>query len=461
MAPTAWRGALPITYRLGVGPATVHLKLEFDFSQKPIYDVIATLKGRERPDEWVIRGNHHDAWVNGAEDPVSGLVAMLAEAEAVAALAKSGWTPRRTIVYAAWDGEEPGLLGSTEWVETHATELQQKAVVYINSDGNGRGFLGAGGSHGLERFVNEVASAVTDPQTSVSVGERARALAISRARTADDRKEARDRPGISIGALGSGSDYTPFIQHLGIASLSIGFGGEDNGGSYHSVYDTITHYERFGDPGFAYAPVLAKVGGRAVLRLADAAWLPIAARPLADTVDTYVKEVDKLAGAEREKIADRNQRIREKTDVLAADPKETYVAAASEPPVPFLNLAPLQNASAKLKAAADKFDQAVADPKNLARIAAPDTGARLDAELRTIDMAFTSGAGLPRRPWFKHQIYAPGYYTGYGVKTLPGVREAIEQHAWSEAEAQAAVTAEAIGRAVDVLDRATAIVAGP
>jgi N-acetylated-alpha-linked acidic dipeptidase len=461
MAPTAWRGALPITYRLGVGPATVHLKLEFDFSQKPIYDVIATLKGRERPDEWVIRGNHHDAWVNGAEDPVSGLVAMLAEAEAVAALAKSGWTPRRTIVYAAWDGEEPGLLGSTEWVETHATELQQKAVVYINSDGNGRGFLGAGGSHGLERFVNEVASAVTDPQTSVSVGERARALAISRARTADDRKEARDRPGISIGALGSGSDYTPFIQHLGIASLSIGFGGEDNGGSYHSVYDTITHYERFGDPGFAYAPVLAKVGGRAVLRLADAAWLPIAARPLADTVDTYVKEVDKLAGTEREKIADRNQRIREKTDVLAADPKETYVAAASEPPVPFLNLAPLQNASAKLKAAADKFDQAVADPKNLARIAAPDTGARLDAELRTIDMAFTSGAGLPRRPWFKHQIYAPGYYTGYGVKTLPGVREAIEQHAWSEAEAQAAVTAEAIGRAVDVLDRATAIVAGP
>ena len=461
MAPTAWRGALPITYRLGVGPATVHLKLEFDFSQKPIYDVIATLKGRERPDEWVIRGNHHDAWVNGAEDPVSGLVAMLAEAEAVAALAKSGWTPRRTIVYAAWDGEEPGLLGSTEWVETHATELQQKAVVYINSDGNGRGFLGAGGSHGLERFVNEVASAVTDPQTSVSVGERARALAISRARTADDRKEARDRPGISIGALGSGSDYTPFIQHLGIASLSIGFGGEDNGGSYHSVYDTITHYERFGDPGFAYAPVLAKVGGRAVLRLADAAWLPIAARPLADTVDTYVKEVDKLAGTEREKIADRNQRVREKTDVLAADPKETYVAAASEPPVPFLNLAPLQNASAKLKAAADKFDQAVADPKNLARIAAPDTGARLDAELRTIDMAFTSGAGLPRRPWFKHQIYAPGYYTGYGVKTLPGVREAIEQHAWSEAEAQAAVTAEAIGRAVDVLDRATAIVAGP
>jgi N-acetylated-alpha-linked acidic dipeptidase len=461
VAPTAWRGALPMTYHLGAGPATVHLKLDFDFSQKPIYDVIATLKGRERPDEWVIRGNHHDAWVNGAEDPVSGLVAMLAEAEAVAALAKSGWTPRRTIVYAAWDGEEPGLLGSTEWVETHATELQQKAVVYINSDGNGRGFLGVGGSHGLERFVNELASAVTDPQTNVTVGERARALAISHARTADDRKEARDQAGIAIGALGSGSDYTPFIQHLGIASLSIGVGGEDNGGSYHSIYDSITHYEQFGDPGFAYAPVLAKVGGRAVLRLADAAWLPIAARPLADTVDKYVQEVNKLAATERDKVADRNQRIREKTDVLAADPKETYVAPASEAPVPFLNLTPLQNASAKLKAAADRFDQAIANSKNLARIAAPDTGARLDAELRAIDLAFTSSAGLPRRPWFKHQIYAPGYYTGYGVKTLPGVREAIEQHAWSEAEAQAAVTAEAIGRAADVLDRATAIVAGP
>jgi N-acetylated-alpha-linked acidic dipeptidase len=461
MAPAEWRGALPIAYHLGAGPATVHLKLDFDFSQKPLYDVIATLKGRERPDQWVIRGNHHDAWVNGAEDPVSGLVAMLAEAEAVGALAKNGWTPRRTIVYAAWDGEEPGLMGSTEWVDTHAAELQQKAVAYINSDGNGRGFLGASGSHGLERFVNEVASAVTDPQTNVSVGERARARAISRAHTTEDRKEARDHAGIAIDALGSGSDYTPFIQHLGIASISIGFGGEDKGGSYHSIYDSITHYERFGDPGFAYAPVLAKVGGRAVLRIADAAWLPIAARPLADTVDKYVQEVSKLTVTERDKVADRNQRIREKTDALAADPKETYVAPASEAPVPFLNLTPLMNASAKLKAAADKFDQAMASPKNLARIAAPDTGARLDAELRAIDIAFTSSAGLPRRPWFKHQIYAPGYYTGYGVKTLPGVREAIEHHAWTEAEAQAAVTAEAIGRAADVLDRATAIVAGP
>src|SRR4029079_2213946 len=221
------------------------------------------------------------------------------------------------------------------------------------------------------------------------------------------------------------------------------------------------HYERFGDPGFAYAPVLAKVGGRALLRLADAAWLPIAARPLAETVDKYVQEVTKLTGTERDKVADRNQRIREKTDALAADPTETYVAPSPEPPVPFLNLTPLQNASAKLKAAADKFDQAIADSKNLARIAAPGTGARLDAELRTIDAAFTSSAGLPRRPWFKHQIYAPGYYSGYGVKTLPGVREAIEQHAWSEAEAEAVVTAEAIGRAADVLDRATAIVAGP
>jgi N-acetylated-alpha-linked acidic dipeptidase len=460
MAPTAWRGALPFPYHLGPGPATVHLKLDFDFSQKPIYDVIATLKGRERPDEWVIRGNHHDAWVNGAEDPVSGLVAMLVEAEAVGALARNGWVPRRTIVYAAWDGEEPGLLGSTEWAETHAAELQQKAVAYINSDGNGRGFLAAAGSHGLERFVNEVASAVTDPQTKVSVGERARALAISRAKTAEDRKEARDHAGIAIGALGSGSDYTPFLQHLGIPSLDVGFTGEDQGGSYHSIFDSIAHYERFGDPGFAYAPVLAKVGGRVVLRLADAAWLPVVARPLAETVDKYVQEVTKLNTSERDKIADRNLRVRERTDVLAADPKETYVPPAPEPPVPFLNLTPLQNASARLRTSADKFDQAVADPKNLARMAAPDTGARLDVELRTIDIAFTSDAGLPRRKWFKHQIYAPGYYTGYGVKTLPGVREAIEQHAWPEAEAQAVATGDAIARAADVLDRATAIVTG-
>ena len=306
----------------------MHLKLEFDFAQKPIYDVIATLAGRERPDQWVIRGNHHDAWVNGAADPVSGLVAMLAEAQAVGTLAKAGWRPRRTIVYAAWDGEEQGLLGSTEWVESHAEELGRKAVAYINTDGYGRGFLDAGGSHGLERLVNEAARGVNDPETSVSVAARARAVAILGADSADKRREIRARGDLAIEALGSGSDFTPFLQHLGIPTLNIGFGGEDAGGEYHSIYDSIAHYERFKDPGFVYGPVLAQFGGRLVLRLAEAQYLPIVAAPLAETIDGYVKELVKLGDTEREKIDEENQRLKDRTYQLAADPTEGERAAA-------------------------------------------------------------------------------------------------------------------------------------
>jgi N-acetylated-alpha-linked acidic dipeptidase len=460
VAPERWRGALPLTYHLGPGPATVRLKLAFDFSQKPIYDVIATLTGRERPDQWIIRGNHHDAWVNGAEDPTSGMVAMLAEARAVGTLAQAGWRPKRTIVYAAWDGEEPGLLGSTEWVETHADALRKKAVAYINSDGNGRGFLGIGGSHSLETFINEVARDATDPQTNVSVRERARALAIVRAASDDDRREARDRGNLRIAALGSGSDYTPFLQHLGVASLNIGFDGEDSGGSYHSIYDSIAHYERFGDPGFAYGAALARVGGVATLRLAEASWVPMTAKPLAETVGRYVQEVTKLAETERSSIEEQNRKVRERSWQLAADPTETFVAPALKPEAPYLNLSPLLNASAKLTAAAEKFDAAVVDAKNQSRLGSADTAQRLDAELQTLEPSLTHDAGLPRRPWFVHMIYAPGFYTGYGVKTLPGVREAIEQHAWPEAEAQAVQAASAITRAASVLDRATAIVTG-
>src|SRR5258707_410035 len=224
VAPEAWRGALPLTYHLGPGPTKVHLKLAFNWNQVPAYDVIARLRGAERPDEWIVRGNHHDAWVNGANDPISGLVPLLAEAKAIGELHRRGWTPKRTLVFAAWDGEEPGLLGSTEWAEAHADELRQKAAVYINTDGNGRGFLGVGGSHTLERFINEVARDVVDPQTKVSVAERWRARLVMDAKP-EDRKEARDRRDLRISALGSGSDFTPFLQHLGIASLNLGYGG--------------------------------------------------------------------------------------------------------------------------------------------------------------------------------------------------------------------------------------------
>ncbi len=460
VAPEKWRGALPLTYHLGPGPATVRLKLVFDFSQKPIYNVIATLTGSERPDQWVIRGNHHDAWVNGADDPTSGMIALLAEARAVGTLAQAGWRPKRTIIYAAWDGEEPGLLGSTEWVETHADDLRKKAVVYINSDANGRGFLSMGGSHGLETFVNEVARDAIDPQTKVSVRERARARAIVHAASDDDRREARDRSNLRIAALGSGSDYTPFLQHLGVASLSIGFGGEDEGGEYHSIYDSIAHYERFGDPGFAYGDALAKVGGMTTLRLAQASWLPMTAKPLAETVARYVQEVTKLADTERASIQEQNRKVRERSWQLAADPTETFVPPPIKPEAPYLNLAPLLNASATLTAAAEKFDAAIANA-NQSRLASADIAQKLDAELQKLERSLTDEKGLPRRPWFVHTIYAPGFYTGYGVKTLPGVREAIEHHTWPEAEQQAVQAASAIARAASVLDRAAAVVNAP
>jgi N-acetylated-alpha-linked acidic dipeptidase len=457
MAPEDWRGALPISYHLGPGPATVHLKLEFDWKIVPAYDVIAKLRGTERPDEWIIRGNHHDAWVNGADDPISGLVAEMEEARAVGELAKSGWKPKRTIVYAAWDGEEPGLLGSTEWVETHTDLLKRNAAVYINSDTNGRGFLGVSGSHTLEKFINEVARDVPDPERKVSVLERSRALRLVRG-SADDRKEARERADLRIGALGSGSDYTSFIDHLGIASLNIGYGGEDGGGSYHSVYDSFVHYTRFGDPNFDYGIALAQTGGRAVLRLATADVLPLSFNNFSDAVGKYLKEVTKLLDDMREETETRNRQISEHTLEVIADPTLTFVVPKMESPVPKLNFAPLESSLARLKETARAYDAAMAEAAKAGRALPAEAQKSLDEALIQTERAMTREQGLPRRPWFKHQIYAPGFYTGYGVKTLPGVREAIEQRNWKEAGEQVNVVAETINNLSAGIDRATNIV---
>src|SRR4051794_11589464 len=266
MAPPDWRGALPISYHLGPGPSRVHLALEFNWNMVPAYDVIARMTGSQYPDEWIMRGNHHDAWVNGANDPLSGQVAQLEEAKAIGELAKSGWRPKRTIQFAAWDGEEEGLIGSTEWAETHADELRAKGVAYINSDTNSRGFLDAGGSHTLEKLMTQVARDVNDPERNVSVLARLRAREATLAKNAEDRKEAREHELIRLDALGSGSDYTPFLQHTGVAAMNIGYGGEGGGGSYHSVYDSFDHYTRFGDPNFDYGIAQAKTTGRLVLQ---------------------------------------------------------------------------------------------------------------------------------------------------------------------------------------------------
>ena len=454
VAPEAWRGALPLTYHLGPGPAKVHLKLAFNWNQVPAYDVIARLAGAERPDEWIVRGNHHDAWVNGANDPISGLVPLLAEAKAIGELHKGGWTPKRTIVFAAWDGEEPGLLGSTEWVEAHADELRSKAAVYINTDSNGRGFLGVGGSHTLERFINEVARDVVDPQTKVSVAERWRARLVLDAK-ADDRKDVRDRGDLRISALGSGSDYTPFLQHLGIASLNIGYGGEDDGGEYHSIYDSFDLFTRFKDPTFEYGIALAQTVGRAELRLAEADVLPFEFTAFADTLGRYVTEVGKLADEMRDETEEVNRRLRDRTYQIAADPKQVELPPSPRPPVPYISLAPLQNAKARVDESAKAFDAAW---KARTTSLPPEAQKALDAVLMNVERSLTRSEGLPRRPWFVHHVYAPGFYTGYGVKTLPGVREALEQREWTQAEEQARLVAGLLDGFAAQIDRATAIV---
>jgi N-acetylated-alpha-linked acidic dipeptidase len=448
VVPEAWRGALPVTYHFGGTTPTVRVKLEFNWNTTPVYDVIARLKGSERPDEWVIRGNHRDAWVNGAEDPLSGLVAMMEEARSIAELAKAGQRPKRTIIYAAWDGEEEGLLGSTEWVEQHAAELSEKAVAYINTDSNGRGFLGIGGSHTLEKFVNQVGRSVPDPQTKMSVWQRAKNQ-LSVDSNGADRREARSRPDMRISALGSGSDFTPFLQHLGIASMNIGFGGEDGGGSYHSIYDSYDHYSRFGDPGFVYGVALAKVCGRSTLRLANADVLPFEFTNFADTVSRYADEIARLTDSMRDETESNNELINSGTLASVQDPKETFILPKTKDSVPYLNMAPLQNAIAKLTQSAKNYQAASAQ-----KAPAPQQQAALDAALYKTERALTLSNGLPRRDWFRHQIYAPGFYTGYGVKTLPGIREAIEQRNWKEAEEQITIASRTIENFAAEIDKA-------
>jgi N-acetylated-alpha-linked acidic dipeptidase len=459
VAPGNWRGGLPLTYHLGPGPAQVHLEVAFNWDLEPAYNVIARLEGRERADQWVLRGNHHDAWVNGAADPISGLVALMAEAKAIGALARTGWRPRRTIVFAAWDAEEPGLIGSTEWGEHHADELRERAVAYINTDGNGRGFLNMSGSHTLQRFINEVARDVTDPQTGVSVFDRRHARRLANGAT-DDLAATEDH---RINALGSGSDYTPFLQHLGIASLNLGFGGESGGGSYHSIFDSFDHYTRFIDPTFEYGIALAQTAGRAVLRLADAELLPWDFTAFEATVTRYADEVIALTDEMREETERQNRLLRDGRFELAADPTKTYAPPDAEDPVPHLNFAPVRNALVGLAASARAHDVArralVAADDRLST----DQAREVDRILFRTERAMTHPDGLPGRSWFVHQIYAPGFYTGYGVKTLPGVREAIEERAWEEAQRQIARLADTLRQVASEVDRATQFLepAGP
>ena len=451
VAPASWRGALPITYHIGPGPARVHLKVKSSWDVKPIYNVIGRIAGTTYPDEWIIRGNHHDAWVNGASDPSSGAAALMEEARAFGQLLKQGWKPKRTIIYCVWDGEEEGLLGSTEWAEEHAAELGRKAAVYINSDSNSRGYLAMSGSHSLEKFINGVARDINDPEKSISVWKRLQARGVLNAASAEARQELRSRPDMRIGALGSGSDYTAFVDHLGIASLNLGYGGEDGGGVYHSIYDDYYWYTHFADTDFVYGRTMAQTIGSAVMRMAGADLLPFDFTGLAETVNRYVDELHKLWKSTSDRIKEQNREIEEGVFSATSDVRRPTLAPAAESVPPFLNFAPLENGASALAAAAQRYERALAK----ATLAGRDLSV-VNQKLIQMERGLTDAAGLPRRPWFRHQLYAPGFYTGYGVKTIPGVREAIEQKRWTEAEEQIARVGKVLVNEARMIDDASA-----
>jgi N-acetylated-alpha-linked acidic dipeptidase len=460
VAPEEWRGALPLTYHIGPGPAKVHLKVELNWDFVKVRDVIARMSGSDRADEWVVRGNHYDAWVNGAEDPLSGAVCLLEEARALSVLKSQGWQPRRTIIFALWDGEEPGLVGSTKWFEENADELTKHAAVYINTDSNHRGFLGVQGSHTLEKFVNQIAGGVTDPEKNISVWERLHDRMIVRANPAE-RKEMDSRVDLRIEAAGAGSDYAASLDHLGIPILNFGFGGEVGGGSYHSIEDSYANYSRFSDPGFNYALLLTQTSGRSVLRFADADVLPFEFNNFADTVEKYVGEVTKLLDDTREETKETNKLIQSKALWAAADPEQPFVEPLIKAEVPFLNFAPLQNSLAKLKESCRKFEETRKTAETNQPPLPSATQQALDEVFMKLEQTLTTSEGLPRRPWYRHTIYAPGFYTGYSAKTLPGIREAIEQRNWPEAAQQIEIVARTLGAFAGELDRARQLIPLP
>ena len=455
VAPASWRGGLPITYHVGPGTDKVHLKLEFNWQNKTLYNVIAKLKGSELPDEWVIRGNHHDAWVNGASDPVSGIVSEMEEARVIAEMVRRGYKLKRTLVYCAWDAEEQGLLGSTEWTEDHRGELTKKAVLYVNSDATARGFISAAGSHTLEPFFNEVASAVIDPQTGVSIRDRSYAKKINSQSTAESLKDLGDK-NLKLGALGAGSDWSGFLQHLGITTLNLSFQGEGEGGEYHSIYDTYDHFTRFMDPGFHYVVALAKTAGRVMMRMANAEVLPLDYKSLATTVMDYRDEIKKLLDNMRNETKLRNKMVSNNLFKLAEDPQDKLLPVAMEDTVPRLDFSALDRSLDSLKATAAQYRKLSSSATDVT----PGVQRQLNVILYGSERQLLTEKGLPKRPWYRHQVYAPGYYTGYGVKTLPGIREAIEQRQWEEAQENIRIVTrrvqdyhQLVKQAVDILNQ--------
>lgn len=467
IVPPAWRGSLPITYHVGPSEAKVHLMVKSDWSLKTVYNVIAKIEGSTYPDQWIIRGNHHDGWVFGATDPQSGHIAELAEAKAIGALVKQGWKPKRTIIYASWDGEEPGLLGSTEWAEDHAAELKAKTVLYLNSDTNSRGIFDAEGSQDFSHFVGSVISRVTDPETGASVDQRRRAKLRLAPHEARDKEEAKavaklaadPSAVVPIEALGTGSDYTGFLQHLGIPSLDLTYSGEAVwSGVYHSIYDSYDHHSRFVDPGFVYDALLAKTAGRMVITAADSD-LPLQhPDAFAHALSRYVKEVKKLASDKRESAAQQRALLSDKVYALATDPTKPIAPPKALETVPDVDFGPLDAANDRVGAAAKAYESALSLHGTALSSAKRDQLLKL---MQGLDQTLAPEDGLPGRSWYKHLIYAPGRQTGYGVKTLPGIREGIEEDKWDEAARYITITARALTAYAARLDAATELLNTP
>jgi len=463
VAPAAWRGALPLTYHLGPGPAKVHLAVASDWSLKTIYDVIAFMPGSTLPNQWVIRGNHHDGWVTGAWDPLAGNVSVMEEAKAIGALVKTGWRPKRTLVYCSWDGEEYGLLGSTEWAETHAAELRRKAVLYVNSDTIGRGLIGFGGSPSFQHLVNEVAGEVVDPETGASLLARDRAsIQVAHlespggyAEEGDVYKAAEAGADLPMRPLGGGSDYSPFLQHLGIATIDLAFNGEDaDQGIYHSAYDSFDHYVRFGDPKFAYVLALAQTSGRIMLRTAGADVLPLRFTDLAAAVAGYAEQVEGLANSERAGSRRLQKMIDDGLFKLAADPEVVRAPPAPPGEVPPIDFSALHAAVIRLRSSAQAYDAAFARSAASDFRLPPAEILMLNDLLQGVEQGLLAKEGLPGRPWFRHTLTAPGTFTGYGAKTLPGIREALEGRRWQEATDNIAVVSGVLVEVATRLDAA-------
>jgi N-acetylated-alpha-linked acidic dipeptidase len=437
--PRGWQGGLPLTYHIGPAQSQVHMTIAMDYQQRSVYDVIATLRGIN-DDEWVILGNHHDAWIFGAADPGSGTTAMLEAARSLGELARSGWRPRRTIVICHWDGEEPGLLGSTEWVEANRALLRQKAVAYINTDVGVTGpVFAASATPSLDDLVRGVARNVKDPDTSGSIYEAWREH-VTRTKKEEKPVEQPEqsasgsaavsptRPGeVPLGALGAGSDFCPFFDHAGIAAIDISFAGAY--GVYHSLYDDFYWMKHFGDPDFEYQITLARVLGVLALRLGEADILPF----------DYGDYAAQITGASDE--------LNAQAHLAGVDNAlGTQATQASQNP----DVKALSDASADFAASAARVAQALRSINPGTLSAAKQV--EINRELIGVEQAFLSADGLPGRPWYKHEIFAPGSYTGYAAEIFPGINETLDDDDPAALAQQMALVAAALRRAAAQLD---------